>query len=161
MIKVHLCRSNNLGGYAIQAALFSRWNHVAIEVGGSVFDATLACGVASWAPEGFTDRYDEVETIEIELPDEAAGLAFLMAQVGKRYDWAPLIALPIRADWQDPDRWFCSELFAAFLEAGGIIVLSELLPGYRVTPRDARIVAHVIRTTQIEARRHTSLPGLL
>jgi len=149
-MKVHFCRSLKPGGLFIQAATFSRWNHVAIEINGVVFDSTFAHGVACWPAEDFAGRYHEVVTLVLELPDEKAALAFLNAQLGKQYDLSALAALPFRGTWQDPDKWFCSELFAEMLRAGGIQLLDTVFKGYRVTPRDAYIVTHLINGQPIE-----------
>lgn len=145
MIKLHFCRSQNIGGYAIQAATFSRWNHVAIEVGGLIYDATLSHGVKRWPPGSMHQNYDEVQTIELSVPNELAVIRFLDAQVGKRYDWTALVALPFRADWHRENKWFCSELAAAALQAGGVKWLYVALPDHRVTPRDLWVFSWAVK----------------
>lgn len=47
--------------------------------------------------------------------------AFLFAQLGKPYDSTAIWAFAFNRDWRSPDKWFCSELQAAALEAAGII----------------------------------------
>jgi len=138
MIKLHFCRSNLPGALLIQAALFSRWNHVAIEVDGVIYDATLGDGVAKSSFEALRSKYNEIQSATIPGLDEHAVIRFLESQSGKAYDWTALIALPFRQDWQDPHKWFCSELAAEALIRGG---WNELMfPSYRVTPRDLRIL---------------------
>ncbi|MCK7542965.1 hypothetical protein MLC59_02115 [Marinobacter bryozoorum] len=136
-MKVHFRRSNLPGALLVQAALFSRWSHVAIEIGDTVYDATMSRGVQSWPAAGYTDRYSETETVE--LPgDETAARDFLRRQLGKKYDWMALVALPFRTTWQSPHRWFCSELVAKALSHAG--VLSLPYKAWRVTPRDLHLV---------------------
>jgi len=138
MIRLHFCRSNLPGALLIQAALFSRWNHVAIEVEGVIYDATLGDGVAKSTPQALRAKYNEIQSVEIPNLNERGVVAFLESQLGKSYDWTALIALPFRQDWQDPQKWFCSELAAEALIRGG---WNELMfPSYRVTPRDLRIL---------------------
>lgn len=58
---------------------------------------------------------------------------FLLSQVGKGYDWSGLFGFTVRAPFQSPERWFCSELiFAAFLHAG--IKLLANVDSWMVTP---------------------------
>ena len=142
MIKIHFCRSRTLSGYFIQAATFSRWNHVAIEVSGLVYDSTFKNGVAWRTPSEFMRSYDEIKTVEIEVPNELGVLLFLESQLGKKYDWRPLVALPFRANWNDKGRWFCSELATEALRKGELHVLDKLLTAWRVTPRDLDIWAY-------------------
>jgi hypothetical protein len=106
---------------------------VAIEIDGTVIDATLRNGVARWPAKDFAKRYREIKTVPLLVSDPSEFRAFLSAQVGKRYDWTALVALPFRADWQDQSKWFCSELAASAISRGG---RSLRLPSYRVTPRD-------------------------
>jgi len=138
MIKLHFCRSSLPGALLIQAALFSRWNHVAVEVDGVVYDATVVDGVSKSTPESLHGKYREIESVTVSGLDERAVVKFLESQLGKSYDWTALIALPFRKDWQNPDKWFCSELAAEALVAGGWERLN--FPAYRVTPRDLRIL---------------------
>lgn len=60
---------------------------------------------------------------------------FLEKQIGKKYDWLGICAFIFRKrNWQNPKKWFCSELVAAsFKHSGNIIVNSS---ASRVTPED-------------------------
>jgi|AntRauTorcE11898_2_1112593.scaffolds.fasta_scaffold22767_3 uncharacterized protein YycO len=146
MVKVHFCRSRNIGGLFIQLVTFSRWNHVAVEISGVVFDATLAHGVASWSFKNFRSHYSTIETIELQTIEQGKALEFLKDQIGKPYDWTALLALPFRSGWQKSSRWFCSELFAAMLTAGMNRSLERALPAHRVTPRDAYIFTRIVQS---------------
>jgi uncharacterized protein YycO len=122
-----------MSGWLIRLFTFSQWNHVAIQVGGVVFDATGRYGVRTWSAHDFKSHYDRVESIGVEI-DEQATTAFLKSQLGKPYDFMALVAMPFRSDWQSRDKWFCSELVTAALKAGGCKF--DRLPAHRVTPRD-------------------------
>lgn len=110
----------------------SRWNHVAIEVDGVIFHSTGWKGVHVTTTEALQADY-KVETVDIDGLQETAVTTFLKSQLGKGYDWGAVFAMPFRADWHDPKKWFCSELVAATLEAGG---REFRIKGHRVTPRD-------------------------
>jgi uncharacterized protein YycO len=132
-MKLHFCKSNDIGGRLIRLFLFSQWNHAAIEVGGGVYESMARGGVRVTPAPGYGSRWHRAESIELAVPDEMALQAFLNRQVGKPYDWRALFALPFRKDWHEPNKWFCSELVAAALEQGG---RSLRVKSSRVTPRD-------------------------
>lgn len=129
-MKVHFCRSNTLGGWLIRLFTFSNWNHVAIEVGGNVYEALATKGVIK-TPAHRYGTWDEMKTVEVDVPNRTKAIVFLDQQVGKKYDWLALIALPFRTTWQSPHKWFCSELGAKALSCGG---KPFRFPFYRVTP---------------------------
>lgn len=133
MIRLHFCRSRGPAAWLIRVGTMSAFNHVAIEVDGNITHSTGGEGVhrVTWAQ--LKSGYHRIETVEVRgiLPD--AALEFLADQLGEGYDWGAVFAMPWRARWRDSDRWFCSELAAAALEAGG---LHLRLPNYRITPRD-------------------------
>jgi uncharacterized protein YycO len=133
MSKIHFVASSTPGGLIIRLFTFSRWNHVAIEVDGVVFEA-LSGGVQEVAAKDYIKRWKRGETVPVDVPDKAAAVSFLRDQLGKRYDFGALLALPFRKNWHTRDRWFCSELVAAALEQGGRPKMR--IKSYRVTPRD-------------------------
>jgi len=127
-------RRATLGSWLIRAFCWSRWSHVSVLYERShVVDATLTHGgVRLRRLAELLDEASAVEWVEVDLPDEAAASAFMAQQLGKRYDWTALVGIVLRADWADPSRWFCSELAAAAVQAGGRRLLREDLA--RVTP---------------------------
>lgn len=73
----------------------------------------------------------------INLPNEPAAREFANDQVGCGYDWGAMIGMFLPAkhlDLQDTNRWFCSELVAATINAGGVKIARysswRLSPGY-------------------------------
>lgn len=67
-------------------------------------------------------------------------VSFLMAQVGKPYDFLDIIGIMASRNWHDPDRWICSELWAAVMEAGELIHPIE--SGINlITPQDTLILS--------------------
>jgi hypothetical protein len=131
-MKVHFCKSNNLGGFIIRLFTFSRWNHVALEIDGIVWEATARRGVAPLYADRYEEYWDNVETIEISDTGKYNARDFLRCQFDKKYDWMAIFALPFRTDWQKEDRWFCSELVAAALLRGGHKSFRK--ENHRITP---------------------------
>tara|TARA_Y100000815_G_C13056853_1_gene392813 strand:+ start:197 stop:634 length:438 start_codon:yes stop_codon:yes gene_type:complete len=134
-MKIHFCKSRDIGGLIIRLFTFSRWNHVAIEVGGIVYESVTAGGVRSVPARSFPQLWNSTESVSVAVENPTLLLAFLKEQVGKPYDWAAIFALPFRKSWHARDKWFCSELVAEALIAGG----SDAIPrikSFRVTPRD-------------------------
>lgn len=64
-------------------------------------------------------RYQDMDVL---VPNIEGMHAFLLNQLGAGYDWFGAIGLPLlrSGDWQDPNRWWCSELILAALGAGGL-----------------------------------------
>lgn len=134
MMTLHFCRSNNLGGWLIRLFTFSRWNHTAIEIDGTVYDATGRHGVQAWNRHDFASHWSRIESFPVK-GDPVVVKRFLRAQLGKKYDWRAIIALPFRRNWQAEDRWFCSELSAAALNLWPAGALTA-----RIKPQDLYLV---------------------
>lgn len=73
----------------------------------------------------------------INLPKEYAAFEFAKEQVGAGYDWSGMVGMFLPAkqfELQDQSRWFCSELVAAAIEAGGVKIARysnwRLSPGF-------------------------------
>jgi hypothetical protein len=80
------------------------------------------------------DDYARVLRVAAPIPFEAYWEA-IRTQDGAEYDLWGAIGLPFRQDWQDSDRWFCSELHAWAAEVAGYPLLS-VDSASRITPRD-------------------------
>jgi hypothetical protein len=60
--------------------------------------------------------------------------------VGKPYDLTALFGLLMRRDWQEEDRWFCSELVGwAFAQGGSPLFRADAL--HRITPQNLWMLA--------------------
>ena len=64
-------------------------------------------------------RYPNFELKAKHCPNPEAGLAFARGQLRKGYDYRGAFGVPFRANWDDPNTWWCSELFEATLVAAG------------------------------------------
>jgi len=128
-------RRRALSSVLIRLATWSRWSHVSIvESDTLVIDARLFGGVRHRSLDELLRTSSAVEWRAVALDDEAAALAFARAQIGKRYDWSAIVGFILRAGWADVDKWFCSELAEACIQAGGLrrfrADLARITPGH-------------------------------
>lgn len=141
-MKLILCANNSLGSWALRAVMWSRYSHSAIldEDTSMVYDSTMLQGgvrktfVAEWL-----DHYPDREVREINIIDVAGARAWLDAQVGKPYDWTALLGIALHRNWQEPDRWFCSELAETVVSLFGVPRFRTDLA--RITPRHQDMLA--------------------
>ena len=77
----------------------------------------------------------QVDIFEVPTTPEQDAIirSFLLAQVGKKYDFAGVVRFMSRRDKDNIDKWFCSELaFAAFQLAG--VYLLRRIRAFQVDP---------------------------
>lgn len=119
----------------IQTATFSPWAHCwALMDNGKILDATKRYGVKlreyqNYGYGAWREDYHLLSTTTRLQRQEFAGL--LMAEIGKPYDSDWILGYPVNRNWQDDDKWSCSELLAAKAAKVGIIHHLKL---HRVTP---------------------------
>jgi uncharacterized protein YycO len=133
-MKLLFATDNNIGSILTRWWLFSKYSHVAISKDGQVIEATFWHGVRQVPEEDFIKKYKEVLHCHVNNVDDEKAWKFASEQVGKPYDYTALFGLLFRKNWQEPDSYFCSELVACALIAGGIEVIRRESP--RVTPQD-------------------------
>ena len=85
------------------------------------FESAAPYGVKITNAADATKRNHVVAIRTYRVEDATAALAFLMSQVGKKYDYKGAVGLGIAPSrtWHDDDAWFCYELAAACLKASG------------------------------------------
>jgi len=136
-MKIVFSTTNTLGGALIRFGTMSNWCHVDL-----LFNDGILIGATSKGVERMTLRerllgsynVTEYRVDEIELPQEDKAREFAEAQVGKKYDFTAVLAfaLPWRTNWDEPTRWFCSELVAACVNQGGVTIARKNM--WRVSP---------------------------
>ena len=137
-VRIRFSRGDGPAGVLVRAWTWSWCAHVGFKLpSGMVLDATPECGVAiRRAEDDGTTRYFAVDA---PLP---AVLARAATQLGRPYDWKGALGVGLHRDWQDPGRWFCSELVAwAFEQAGRPLLRAGQLS--RITPRDLLLSPHL------------------
>jgi uncharacterized protein YycO len=138
-VKLILCTKPGLSSAFLRLVMWSKWSHSAILDGGVVIDTTLwQGGVKSHTSEDFFDHYPTYEVRDIEV-DERHAADWLNEQIGKGYDWTALLSFVVQRDWQEPDKWFCSELSEAMISKFGKPRFRA--SAQRITPRHQEMLA--------------------
>ena len=96
---------------------------------GKVLEAIEGSGVRirDWAEE---DKRNTVQFTVDGLGQEGweKTIAFMKAQIGKKYDWWAIIRFVSRRYMPDNDHWFCSELVFTAVREGGVHLLRRIRP---------------------------------
>lgn len=93
-------------------------------------------------PSDYLEQPFDTFAVEVTLTQATAVRAFLLAQVGKPYDFRAIAGMVFQGlDRGKSDRaWFCSELlFHAFAQAGKYLLHLPISQSDRVTPRDVAL----------------------
>ena len=130
--------NGNRGGY-LTVRVTSRWpyNPISLAVGvlsgshqfshaitiiaGRAYEASMSHGCRAGTLAELMAGIVVYRDMEVWVPDLAAAVQFAENQMGKGYDWAGAVGLPLTysEDWADEARWWCSELAFAIVLAGG------------------------------------------
>lgn len=133
-----LYKGTSIISRAIEWQTRGKYSHAAMILNdGSVVEAKEFIGVRRTlglkSPKGVRVEVFEVQTSPLE---DLIIKNFLLAQIGKRYDYSMVLRFITRQGY-DPEskkKWFCSELvFAAFRKAG--IRLFERTQAWEVPPQ--------------------------
>jgi uncharacterized protein YycO len=116
--------------WLVRRFTWSPYSHVDLVLpDGRLLGARGDGGVAIREPELFLT----VTRFTVDAPECVIDAA--LEQLGKPYDWSAIAGIVTRRNWQQPDRWFCSELVAwAFESAGRPLLRAQ--GTHRITPRD-------------------------
>ena len=131
----------------IQWQTRSEYSHVSIEIDGVNYEA--------WHIGGVTRNKDfcvnhtpgtPVDVLHIleQYFSRTKLIAFLEAQLGKKYDFRGVFRFLTRRKHPADEKWFCSELVASAYERAGI-PLSRIRPSY-LSPRDIMGISPKIAT---------------
>lgn len=134
-------RSTSKGhiGSAIAAKIGASgpFNHCMLLIGLRAYEAVPIHGVRAVphhiAMRGVRRYQDRM----VMMPDIESMVRFLESKLGAGYDWPGAIGLPFHhsGEWQDQDLWWCWELVAAALAAGGVHVVAKKAASF-VVPHD-------------------------
>lgn len=140
-MRVLYSRSHSLGSLLIRLVTWSRWSHCAIVTDAAtvIESRALLGGVVEREMSTAIADATTLKFVEVQTADDAAGIAWARQQVGKPYDWSGVIGIALHRVWDEPDRWFCSELVEAALAAAGRRRFRVELG--RVTPQHSWMVA--------------------
>lgn len=119
-MKAIFCRRATFGSLLLRTGLWSSWSHCAIVTPeNTVIEAAAGKGVVEVNFAEFIAPLSRWSIKDLPVPDEAAAIRWARSQKGKPYDWAGAIGLGFHREWNDPDKWWCSEIIAGACEAGG------------------------------------------
>jgi uncharacterized protein YycO len=137
-MRVLLCTSKLPGAAIIRWLTGSRWSHCALVKENFAIEATWP-RVRYVPVQRIIDQHTDHIFIDIPCADDAMAFAAALSQVGKPYDLTALFGWLWGHDWQETDKWFCSELVAwAFDQAGSPLFRDGTLS--RVTPQNLWMV---------------------
>ena len=134
-VKLVFMRSNLIGSKFIRFMTWSQYSHVGVLLpDGNVVEARYPEGVIMRRLDLAVEHATDYEIVKIPVKNPKAVYDFMKDHLGKKYDLSGLFAFLTKRDWQNLDKWFCSELVASALKAGGCPVARE--DASRVTPDD-------------------------
>lgn len=133
-MKIVFVTDNKPWSVFIRWFTWSSYSHVALMKEDSIIEATLKHGVVIRPFHEFIKKYKTKLICEIEDIDEKKAWSFALDQCHKSYDIGAIFGFIFRRNWTDDDSWFCSELVAASLLKGGVIIGRK--DASRVTPED-------------------------
>lgn len=139
ILTIGFSRNHLIGSYVIRKLTHSEFSHCAILTDSNkatskstIIDATFKHGVAERPYSDFILQNSNFEFISIEIPCLKTFLEEARKEIGKRYDLSALAGFIENRNWQEDDKWFCSELIAYILNKLGILSLDNV---YKVTPQ--------------------------
>lgn len=126
--------SNKLGSLIIRANTWGKWSHVAgideerNEVIEAVWPRVRVMPLDKWLA-----AHPRHVVSYMPAANPRAVIETARSQIGKPYDLWGALGLGLHRDWQEPDAWWCSELWGwAFAEGGTPLFRGESM--HRVTP---------------------------
>lgn len=76
-------------------------------------------------------RVEDWDCVELDGGDEAAVRTWCTGEIGTQYDWRGILFCQLFPwGWHHEDRWFCSELCVAALQAGKFAQVEGMKPWY-------------------------------
>lgn len=117
-----------------------QFSHAITIIGERAYEASMTHGCRAGTVNELMAGAVVYRDMHVWVPNLAAAIAFAEDQVGKRYDWAGAIGIPLTysEDWADAGAWWCSELAFAIVLAGGIRLFDPAMMT-RVRPIDLQM----------------------
>lgn len=138
-MKIVMSRKHTVYSMLVRFGTWSPWSHSGVAFVDSdgvekLIESHAGAGGVRVIPlADALKTYSKHEVIEVQVPDEAAGIAYGLSQVGKKYDWGWIWGYFVRErGWASDEKWVCSELTEAMIGAAGR--LRFRLDATRITP---------------------------
>ena len=132
MVTIQFVATKLIASKAISFCTWSWASHVDFVLpDGQLLGALGFGGVCIHGPHK-PEVITRVERYTVDAPEDAV-LGFAKEQIGKPYDWAGIYNFISRErQWDETDKWFCSELVAYSFKQAGYPLLR--VNSFRVTP---------------------------
>lgn len=115
------------------------WSHVGVVNGDEVIEALAFKGVVVTPLSKVVERSSEVKLVDFYCPEPMVGMMWAQSSVGTKYDWGGALGIPFRQrNWQQTDRWYCSEHLEYTLILAGRPRFRRILD--RISPNDSYVV---------------------
>lgn len=108
---------------AVGVAAGSRqFSHSITIIGDRAYEASMTHGCRAGTVGQLMEGIVVYRDMQVAVPDIDAARAFAEDQMGKGYDFAGAVGIPLTysEDWTDDSKWWCSDLTFAILLAGGL-----------------------------------------
>jgi len=133
-MKLLFSRQRHIGSLGIRLVTWSTWSHVDIIVGeNKIISANARHGVSYDTLDYRLNNSSKAVIVDIPLPDEKSAELWGSSQIGKKYDWVGVAGLGFHREWDNEDKWWCSEFALGYAKHGGFIPFREKYLR-RVTP---------------------------
>lgn len=92
----------------------SKWSHVAYidQVSGYLIEAAGGIGVIVSTYEDFCKKYPDTKIAEIPTYNANIFRSRMIDTIGSDYDFNAILGILLRRDWDEADKWTCSEAIA-------------------------------------------------
>jgi uncharacterized protein YycO len=149
-MQVLLYQGRSIVSKLIQKQTDSIYSHAAVRLrDGSIVEAWQSVGVRQMrSPFDGHSPGTKIDVFHIEAEYDADKVEeFLLAQVGKKYDYTSVARFLTRWERPNNDKWFCSELTIAAFRKGGL----DLLVGRaaKLSPRDVGMSPLIRKLTTV------------
>lgn len=112
-ITVVFASNNQPASIIIKLFTLSHWSHVAIlDDDGFIYDSTLLSGVRRIHFDEWKTHYTNLDFTIFPVKNRQKVFEWLSTQVGKRYDALGIFSFILRKNYEDKNKWFCSEIVA-------------------------------------------------
>jgi len=120
--------------WVIRARTWSKYSHIDFVLPNGKFMGAVPLGGVCIHEH----RYPTEDYFEVDVTEEEATtiLNFAYDQLGKPYDFMGIFGFATNRDWQEDDKWFCSEYVAGAIQKVVPLFNEET---YKVSPRDLSI----------------------
>jgi uncharacterized protein YycO len=146
-LKLQFSTTSGLISGIVRTVTWSRWSHV-----DCILDDGRLLG-AQW--DGVKIRPADYEkfsrkdclTLSVTEAQHAAFMAFVMSQIGKKYDYTALFGVLFHRDWMAMDSWYCSEFFGVAVVKA--LIIKIITKRNRVTPELLRELLGTIAVSEV------------